>query len=79
MNPADPQHYQPEQAIEHARRAVELNPNSWQLQLNLAEVLAHCRHEQEAADLFEAFARRARENSPERKLYLERASYLRRQ
>ena len=77
MNSADPQQYQPECAIQHARRAVQLNPDSWQLQLNLAEVLANCGHEQEAADMFESFARRVRAESREHKFYLERAAYLR--
>ncbi len=73
----DQQQYQPECAIQHARRAVRLNPGSWQLQLNLAEVLANCGQEQEAADMFESFARRVGVDSREHKFYLERAAYLR--
>ena len=76
MNSADPQPHQPECAIQHARRAVLLNPDSRQLQLNLADVLANCGHEQKASGMFEALARRVQLDSREDRLHLERAASL---
>ena len=77
MNSADPQHYEPVQAIQHARRAVALNSNSIQLRLNLAEVLAHCGQIEEAADMFESFADQAPAGSEQEKLYRKQAALLR--
>lgn len=77
MNPADRQHHDPEKAIEHARRAVALKPGALQLQLNLAEVLAHCGRQTEAAELFEKLSNRSTTGSEQQRFYRERAAYLR--
>jgi len=76
MNPADHRHYEPAQAIEHARRAVALNPDAMQMRINLAEVLARCGQIEEAADLFETFADQAPAGSEQEKLYRKRADSL---
>jgi tetratricopeptide (TPR) repeat protein len=77
MNSADRQHYEPAQAIEHARRAVALNPDSIQVRINLAEVLARCGQIEEAAEMFESFADQAPAGSEQRKLYRKQADSLR--
>ncbi len=69
--------YDPKEALEHARRAVELNPTHWQVQVNAAEVTAHCGDPLEAARLFEQLADQCPEGSTERRLYRDRARYLR--
>jgi len=70
--------FQPVKAVYHARRAMELNPTHFQLRINLAEVLAHCNHEQEAADLFDELAKQSPSSSTQRRLFQERADFLRR-
>ncbi len=77
MNSADRQHYEPAQAIEHARRAVTLNPDAIQVRINLAEVLAHCGQIEEAAEMFELFADEAPARSEQEKLYRKQADSLR--
>jgi tetratricopeptide (TPR) repeat protein len=77
MNSADRQHYEPAQAIEHARRAVALNPDSIQVRINLAEVLAHCGQIEEAAEMFESFADQAPAGSEQEELYRKQADSLR--
>ncbi|MCC7291218.1 MAG: tetratricopeptide repeat protein [Phycisphaerales bacterium] len=69
--------FDPRGAIAHARRAVELNPTHWDLRVNLAEVLAHCGQESEAADLFENLAAQSAPGSPQQRLYHDRAKALR--
>ncbi len=76
MNSADRQHYEPLQAIEHARRAVVLNSDAMQVRINLAEVLAHCGQIEEAADMFESFADQAPPGSEQEKLYRKQADSL---
>lgn len=68
--------YRPKEAIAHARRAVDLAPTDWRLRINLAEVLAHCGAETEAAALFEELARQS-SDATEAALFRERARYLR--
>ncbi len=70
--------YDPQAALAHARRAVELNPTHWQLRVNLAEVTARCGDSQQAADLFEDLAERCPPGSDEQALYRDRARHLRR-
>ncbi|MCZ6652168.1 MAG: tetratricopeptide repeat protein [Planctomycetota bacterium] len=77
MNSADRRHYEPAQAIEHARRAVTLNPDSIQVRINLAEVLAHCGQIEEAAEMFETFADQAPPGSEQEKQYRKQAASLR--
>ena len=77
MNSADRQHYEPAQAIEHARRAVTLNPDSIQVRINLAEVLAHCGQIEEAAEMFETLADQAPAGSEQEKQYRKQADSLR--
>jgi len=77
MNPADRQNYEPAQAIEHARRAVALNPDAIQVRINLAEVLARCGQIDEAAEMFELFANQAPAGSEQEKLYRKQADSLR--
>ncbi len=69
--------FDPPTAITHARRAVELNPTHWDLRVNLAEVLAHCGQEAEAADLFDTLAAQSPPGSPQERLYRDRAKALR--
>ncbi|MCH8963688.1 MAG: tetratricopeptide repeat protein [Planctomycetes bacterium] len=77
MNSADRQHYEPAQAIEHARRAVALNPDAIQVRINLAEVLARCGQTEEAANMFDLFADQAPAGSEQEKLYRKQADSLR--
>ncbi len=77
MDAGAPGRYDPAAAIEHARRAVQLNPSHWQLRANLAEVLANCGLPLEAAALFEHLAAEVPPESAEHQLCLQRAAALR--
>ncbi|MCG3129282.1 MAG: hypothetical protein FLDDKLPJ_00006 [Phycisphaerae bacterium] len=73
----DAAHFRPDDAVRHARRAVELNPTHWNARVNLAEVLAHCGRASEAADIFDALADQSEPGSTRQKLYRDRAAALR--
>ncbi len=75
----DPQRFDCTAAVRHARRAVELNRTHWQANVNLAEVLAACGDPQEAAALFEQLAAQCPPGSSDRRLYEDRARFLRKQ
>lgn len=69
--------HKPEAALTHARRAVELAPTSWVARVNLAEVVARCGDQREAAAMFAELARQSDPGSTEHRLYADRARYLR--
>lgn len=71
--------YQPERAIEHAERALQLAPAELRMQLtvNLAEVCANCGHRERAIGLFERVIRQLAPNDPQRRRLSERVEFLR--
>jgi len=73
----DAERYDCAAALRHARRAVDLNATHWQVNVNLAEVLAACGDPQEAATLFDQLAAQCPPGSADRRLYEERARFLR--
>lgn len=77
MDRTDKSLFDPSSAVRHARLAARLNPTHWNVQVNLAEVLANCGHEKEAADLFDALAQQSAPDSTERRMYAGRAAALR--
>jgi Flp pilus assembly protein TadD len=69
--------HDPAAALYHGRRAVELNPEHWNLRVNLAEVTARCGDRREAADMFAELARQSDAGSTQQRLYADRARHLR--
>jgi tetratricopeptide (TPR) repeat protein len=73
--------YQPERAVEHAERAVQLGPAEMrtQLTMNLAEVCANCGQSARAITLFEQVLRHLPPNDPQRRRLSERIEFLRKE
>jgi tetratricopeptide (TPR) repeat protein len=71
--------WQPEEAVRHAERALQLGPAEMRLQLtiNLAEVLYEVGQSARAADVYDGLVRSLPSDDPQRSRYRERIEYLR--